>query len=343
MVLRDFDAETVRTRLGLSDDFSPWLEELASMGPLTSPVSLPAAQDMRDDMTRLGVLPDDAEEIIAAWPEPNQAPELWWLLQRCHQQLVRYMDKLSPSLYIWWQPLPDHLGTPGRLFYIYVYLSMLPVIRQWHQEHHIPDDISWKTLADLGEHIAITRRMSGYAGLDAPGWPTLHFRGLLYWTGRLQFGRWQFSPDWQEVDDTDSNALLGPKPEPGTLALDMHIPESGGSITPEACSASLEQAKTFFARYFPDETYRFARCSSWLLDPQLAEYLPATSNIVRFQRLFHLVPGSRDGDRAVLKFVFRRFSPDLDDLPQRTTLERAIVEHLRAGRHWQSREGWLVL
>jgi hypothetical protein len=30
----------------------------------------------------------------------------------------------------------------------------------------------------------------------------------------------------------------------------------------------------------------------------------------------------------------------LDDLPQRTTLERAIVAHLRAGGHWRARTGW---
>jgi hypothetical protein len=30
-------------------------------------------------------------------------------------------------------------------------------------------------------------------------------------------------------------------------------------------------------------------------------------------------------------------------LPQRTTLERAIVGHLRAGEHWRNRTGWLAL
>jgi hypothetical protein len=30
----------------------------------------------------------------------------------------------------------------------------------------------------------------------------------------------------------------------------------------------------------------------------------------------------------------------LDELPQQTTLQRAIVAHLRAGGHWHSRTGW---
>nr|WP_218008239.1 hypothetical protein [Herbidospora sakaeratensis] len=39
-------------------------------------------------------------------------------------------------------------------------------------------------------------------------------------------------------------------------------------------------------------------CGSWPLDPQLAEYLPESSNIARFQRMFQLEPyeASRNSD-----------------------------------------------
>jgi hypothetical protein len=123
----------------------------------------------------------------------------------------------------------------------------------------------------------------------------------------------------------------------------VHIPESGGPFSPAACSESFEQARSFFAHHFPEETYRFAICSSWLLDPHLADYLPSTSNIIRFQRLFHLIPGGTNDDQGVIRFVFRRAAPPLDELPLRTTLERAVVSHLQAGGHWQFRSGWFVL
>ncbi len=54
-----------------------------------------------------------------------------------------------------------------------------------------------------------------------------------------------------------------------------------------------------------------------------------------------LVGDGYDGDADVLRFVFHRIAPSVDDLPQRTTLERAIVAHLRAGKHWLDRTGWL--
>jgi hypothetical protein len=62
------------------------------------------------------------------------------------------------------------------------------------------------------------------------------------------------------------------------------------------------------------------------------------------------VPGSLGGDDSALSFVFRKDLPRegattefLDALPARTTLERAIVSHLRAGGQWRSRTGWADL
>jgi hypothetical protein len=33
----------------------------------------------------------------------------------------------------------------------------------------------------------------------------------------------------------------------------------------------------------------------------------------------------------------------LDELPQDTTLQRAVVTHLRNGKRWQVRSGWIDL
>ena len=85
-------------------------------------------------------------------------------------------------------------------------------------------------------------------------------------------------------------------------------------------------------------------CGSWLMDEQLAEYLPSDSNILRFQRRFTIDSGwSVQGDDDVVRFVFGQLPDTLDELPQRTTLQRAVVQHLRDGRHWYIRQGWLAL
>jgi hypothetical protein len=41
----------------------------------------------------------------------------------------------------------------------------------------------------------------------------------------------------------------------------------------------------------------------------------------------------------MLRFVFRTLSTPLDQLPRRTALQRAVTDHLKAGRHWYWRVG----
>ncbi len=339
MSVWNLDAATVRARLGLSDDLIPWLEELEVSGQPPTPVLLPDKREVGEQFSRLGVSPEDAADIIAAWPTPEQNPEVWWLLERCHRQLVAHIGELPapyPPLHHQYPALPLPLGAIGKLFYVYVFLATLPMIRQWHREHGIDDGVSWTTLADLGEHIAIHRRIFGTAGLDVPEWMALHFRGVIYRLGRLQFEQRLLSPQLRDVVGSDGPDLAAP-------VLSLHIPESGGSLTPAACDESFERARDFFPRHFPQEQYRIAWCTSWLLDPQLGEYLSPTSNIMRFQQRFHLIPGGSDADEGVIRFVFRRATASLAELPQRTSLERTVVKHLQAGRHWQWRSGWFAL
>lgn len=329
----NLDPAAVRRRLGLGEETAAWLASLPAAAGGKLP-TLPQREEAADLLRRLGVPSAQAEEILATVPAVEGDPALRWLLGRCAQQLVQDMGVNGPLQP--WPALPASLGLPGRYLYVLVYLATLPFVRRYHQQRGIPEDISWATLADLGRHLAIHQRIAGEGGLTAHNWLTLHFRGVIYALGRLQFHRSHITYD------ADTIARLGLPFRRGNPCLGVHIPESG-PLSPEACDASFQGAREFFPRHFPDESYRIATCGSWLLDDQLAEYLPASSNIVRFQHRFQLLPGGRPCDGEIISFVFRRNDARLDDLPQRTTLERAIVAHLRAGRHWQARWGWLAL
>lgn len=277
---------------------------------------------------RLGIALEDQEEILAAWPSPETDSEIWRSLERAYDTLVTDLGGVA-SLEL---PGPSVDSTPiGRYFFVYVYLAALADVRRFHKERRIPDQISWATLADLGRNLKRDRLLLGDGGLRTSGWLTLHFRGSLYQLGRLQFNRMSIRA--AHVADTFRE---------GEPALGIHIPESG-ALTPEACDDSFTQVRSFFALHFPETPTRLGICTSWLLDQQLAEYLAPESNVLRFQRRFNLVGEGYDGDADVLRFVFHRIAPNIDDLPQRTTLERAIVAHLRAGRHWRNRTGWLKL
>jgi len=309
------DLDDTAARLGVPVEDVHRVHLLAG-GSASAP--LPAKADAPAILHRLAVRPDDAAEIMAGWPDidsPLWTPELRWLLDRS-TALVRAdlggHGWLSPG-----PALPRARGPAWRHLYVYGYLALVDVVTGYHRDHGIADAVSWVTLADLGRNLAIDRRMRGEGWPVMQSWLTLHARGGVYELGRLQHHR-------------------------GGTAIDLHIPESG-PLTPEALAASLDQARAFFPRHFPDERYTAFCCGSWLLDPQLLEYLPEDSNIVKFQRMFELEPYQEpeglDADVEVLRFVFRTLTTPLDQLPRRTVLQRAIIDHLKAGRHWHWHRG----
>jgi hypothetical protein len=117
----------------------------------------------------------------------------------------------------------------------------------------------------------------------------------------------------------------------GDPVLHLHIP-AGSPMDFAACGESLQQALAFFPQHFPEKPFVAFACSSWLLDAQLEQMLPAQSNLVRFLQEMYLLP-SRSGGGGTLERVFGASTIDPRTAPRDTTLRRAIADHLLAGGH----------
>lgn len=120
--------------------------------------------------------------------------------------------------------------------------------------------------------------------------------------------------------------------------LEIHIPACG-AMDPSSCDESFHLAREFFPRYFPQHPFKAFTCESWLMDSQLAQHLPATSNIVCFLRRFHRHPLARANDHQTLERVFGSRTVDWKRVPQETTLQRGIVAHVQAGGRWRDAGG----
>ena len=228
------------------------------------------ADDLLSDLLALTVPHEDIEELLALSRGFNRG-----LLEPYVSSLLEHMGPFErPPRY---EPLPDQ----HPLFYALVYLEMLPHTREYHRAHGISPDDSRVILADLGRHLAWNRRRLGTRGLHKPFWLNFAFRGMIYQLGRLQFER---------------------VPHDEGLALSLHIPDFCGPLSPEAVDESLRRARSFFARHFPSERYDFAICNSWLMCPQLADHLPAESNVLRFQARF-TVTETLEHNESFLRFV----------------------------------------
>lgn len=330
--------DVLRNRARTDEKLAAWLKDLEGAPEPLAQAVLPTADELPDVLLDLAVPHEDVNGLVALRGRLMQDAEARWLLDRCVDATLRDMGKAGAGPQ--YPALPAKLGPLSLFFYVYVFVAALPQVRAYHRSRGIPEEISRRTLADLGRHMAVHRRARGGPGLLHPSWNSLHFRGELYQLGRLQFQR-------GVLGERMGGAVAAAKHSAGRGApcLDLHITDFRGPLSPEACDRSIALAREFFARHFPEERYETAMCHSWLLDPQLKRYLPTDSNIVRFQERFRAADGyEREPDDSVpVAFVFGDGDLPVAELPRRTRVERAVGDHLRAGGHWYVGHGWFPL
>jgi len=121
----------------------------------------------------------------------------------------------------------------------------------------------------------------------------------------------------------------------------VHIPGTG-KMDYEQCGESFRWAASFLPRHFADHPGRAFVCQSWLMDTQFEQYLRPDSNIVGFLGEHYLYPLPGASDRLTLETVFGSGEIDLETAPRRTSLQRAIIRHMRAGRRCRGGGGFIL-
>ena len=306
---------------------------------------LPTESEAEAQLRRLRIGEPDLEPLVGALRSIRARGDWAASFEHATEVVRRAIGEVESSA-----PLPRPVeslrGVDRGRFWTLVFAATSDAVHRWHHSRGIPDDVSWATLADLSRHVAqYRRRHDGETGLDTEWWLTLHWRGALYELGRLQFNLYALKtgPGGPLFWYADAElASLPAEFQVGAPALGVHVPV-GAQLDAAECDASFRRAASFFPTYFPTETPRLATCTSWLLDAHLADYLPADSNIVRFQQRFTIVPGALEPYTEIFNWVFDRIPESLDELQPRSRLEHAVVDHVRAGHSWQLRTGWLRL
>ncbi len=326
-----FDLDLLRAEPGLA----AWLHVLEQV-PEADDLDLPAGPDLVDALLALAVPHEDVAGALAARPRPGTDAE--WLVRRTASVLLAGLGDLDTH------PVPPaypHLHDDLRWLPLLAVVAAAPATRRWWAGRGVGDDVVRATLADVGRHMTHTRRRHGHGGLCVnTDWLALHVRGRIVQLGRLQWERYRLGRT-NSADIAGDGFPVGP----GDLGVGVHVPDYCGPFTPQDCDASTARAVRFHAEHLPGDDLRVATCHSWLLDPALDDLLAPTSNTAAFRRRFRVVPRTVTDDQAVVEFVFgRRLDDpaDLDALPRRTSLERAVGDHLRAGRHWHGGLGWFA-
>lgn len=190
------------------------------------------------------------------------------------------------------------------------------------------EEVRLSTAAEVARQILKTVRVTGRTGLDDAKWVEVVWRGGFAQLGRLQF-------ELLREDD-------------GSHLLSTHIP-AGGPLDAETVRSSLRRARQGMEAAFPEASpLEKALCDSWLLDTQLPGLLPG-SNVAAFSQLWEVASCS-PGDDDVLYFVFdlprgsgNRLAELLPGLEARSRMQVALLEHWRAGGHFQHCVGYVTL
>jgi len=170
------------------------------------------------------------------------------------------------------------------------FLYMCEALQIKYAEHGISEEILLDTLSDVVRWCDEWSGIKGELYLGEIGWLSRSFNFYLFKIGRLQYCIHSVSEKFTKFGMKMGESFIG-----------VHIPPNA-PLSVEECLKSLDTARCFFARYFPEMQYSYFSCFSWLLDDTLKEFLPEESNILKFAELFTIVEAQPSDD--IIRFVF---------------------------------------
>lgn len=130
----------------------------------------------------------------------------------------------------------------------------------------------------------------------------------------------------------------------GDDRIGVHIP-TGADLRMTSILQSLAVSQKEIKKAFPifNKKRIVYTCHSWMLSPQLPDFLSPKSHILQFKNLFTPLP-CEDGPGDFLKFVFKKPKnyTNWEDLSEETSLCRNIKKHLISHKVLNCGKGVLV-
>lgn len=220
----------------------------------------------------------------------------------------------------------------GVLLCVLIYMTASGYLHEKYKEKGMPDSVFYDSMNCLPEKMETHMKHFGTWGYGAPTWPLSHLNLTLFRVGRLGYA---FVPAPHEPLMADGKELVGEN-EPYVY---MHMSDNEKLV---GCAESIKEAREFFRKFYPAYADCVYMTNTWLIDPRLGEILPPTSNILQFQKLFH-VYDRYDCRSEVLKRVFGVEKENLDEYVPATSLARAVLDTLKSGKELGRGIGYTIL
>lgn len=189
-----------------------------------------------------------------------------------------------------------------------------------YTEMGIPQEIFLDTVKDFAISAERCRSMYGRFGFYRISGLLPYLNLRIFRIGRLVF---KMGGAYKDIDEKGIKK--------GENIIDVHVP-GGEPLVIEDCFKSLAEAERFFDKYFPDYSFEYFTCFSWLLDSTLRGFLNENSNILKFQELFEVVHQRKED--SILHFMFKYGIKDrveLNSIEAKTDFAKKIKEYALSG------------
>lgn len=203
----------------------------------------------------------------------------------------------------------------AHLLVLCLYLKWMLERADSYRQLGIPEHVIRDCQQDLRIWSDAYRAESGLPGIKEWRWNGFSVRGEVIRLGRLQFQPKTLSKE------------IGMYPA-GTPMLELHIPAEE-PLCPDSVAESLRQAPAFFKTYYNQE-FALYHCHSWLVSPELPDFLPEQSRVLQFMRRFNVYGVSEF--RQAEERVFGYISEDISKYPENTSLQRSLKQYLLSGK-----------
>lgn len=162
-------------------------------------------------------------------------------------------------------------------------------------------------------------------------WLAFLFRAEIFKIGSLRFQK--FPMDYQEIERSAHDWMPLSKevkerfPE-GFPFINIHI-ETETDLSPNAVSASLDKAKSFFQETFPDYSAQYFITRTWLIHDGVQKLLDPNTNIVQFANRFEIIASCKNYHQALERIYGSDDLKEIESMEKRSRLEE------KAWKNWE--------
>lgn len=292
---------------------------------------------IRDIMDRIRLTPQEKDFFIAIEKRLDEEAEFgarFDELARNGYYQPSGRDALSESIKQI-DPLAEDMGlSPYSLAFVYL-LSLSEELKRRYEAAGIDESVYYDSLQDLRYKLTECEEVEGVMGTFVALWFDCLFSMSIF-----QLGRFQYQTAFYTQDEPYSFGAFELKK--GDFYVCLHIPNSGESLNREVRMASYRRAHEFFRERFPDGITRIG-CGSWLLAPELKEFLPESSRILDFQKDFLIF---RTAEEEKFFDAWRVYGAaaklPMTEWPENNSLQRGYKQYLLSGRKSHRGDGALL-